>query len=90
MPGAIVSAVGGRTVTGTTDARGRCTLPALPAGDYLVRVHRSGFSVATSLIVRVTPGDVAAHSVVLRPLGVESESSGAGVLAAGLAPSGTA
>jgi hypothetical protein len=89
VPGAIVSAVGSRTLTATTDARGRCTLPALPAGEYLVRVHRAGFTVANSLIVRVTPGDVAAHSVVLRPIGVETESSGT-VLAAGLTPAGTA
>src|SRR6187200_498375 len=43
VSGAIVSAVGGRTLTGTTDAKGRCTLAELPAGEYLVRVHRAGF-----------------------------------------------
>src|SRR4051794_24593076 len=90
VPGAIVSAVGGRTVTATTDARGRCTLPALPAGDYLVGVHRSGFIVASSLLVKVTPGDVSAHSIVLRPVGADpSAGAGAGVLAAGIVPAGT-
>ena len=91
VPGAIVSAVGGRTVTATTDARGRCTLPALPAGDYLVRVHRTGFIVASSLLVKVTPGDVSAHSIVLRPVGADTSAGAApGVLAAGIVPAGTA
>ena len=47
VSGAIVSAVGGRTLTGTTDAKGRCTLAELPAGEYLVRVHRAGFGTPT-------------------------------------------
>ena len=34
VSGAIVSAVGGRTLAGTTDAKGRCTLAELPAGEY--------------------------------------------------------
>jgi hypothetical protein len=66
IPGAIVSAVGSRTVTGTTDGSGRCTLQALPAGEYLVRVHRAGYSVAHSLIVRVRPGLDTSRSFVLR------------------------
>ena len=56
VSGAIVSAVGGRTLTGTTDAKGRCTLAELPAGEYLVRVHRAGFGAPHSLVVRVTAG----------------------------------
>jgi hypothetical protein len=83
VPGAVVSAVGGRTVTATTDDRGRCTLGALPAGDYLVRVHRSGFSVGNSRIVKVSAGDTAAHAAVLTPLGAEGAPR---VLAAGFAP----
>ena len=77
VPGAIVSAVGGRTVTAMTDARGRCTLPALPAGEYLVRVHRSGFTVGNSLIVKVGAGDIAAHTVVLTPLGQDGAAADA-------------
>ncbi len=65
VSGAIVSAVGGRTLTGTTDAKGRCTLAELPAGEYLVRVHRAGFGTSHSLIVHVTAGTEAAHDVVL-------------------------
>jgi hypothetical protein len=87
VPGAIVSAVGGRTVTATTDARGHCTLGALPAGEYLVRVHRSGFNVGNSLTVKVGAGHTAAHSVVLKPLGVDGEPR---LLAAGFVPAGTA
>ena len=68
VSGAIVSAVGGRTLAGTTDAKGRCTLAELPAGEYLVRVHRAGFGTANSLVVRVTAGAAASHDVVLTPL----------------------
>jgi hypothetical protein len=67
VAGAIVSAVGSRTVTGTTDGSGRCTLDALPAGEYLVRVHRAGYTVGHSLIVRVRPGLETSRSFVLRP-----------------------
>jgi hypothetical protein len=66
IAGAIVSAVGGRTVTGTTDISGRCTFEALPAGEYLVRVHRAGFSVGHSLVIRVRPGLETSRSFVLR------------------------
>ena len=66
IAGAIVSAVGSRTVTGTTDGTGRCTLPALPAGEYLVRVHRAGYSVGHSLVVRVRPGLDTSRAFVLR------------------------
>lgn len=51
LAGAVVSAVGRRIVTGVTDEAGRCEFDALPAGDYLVRVHRDGFVPATSLLV---------------------------------------
>ena len=64
VSGAIVSAVGGRTLIGTTDAKGRCTLAA-PGRRVLVRVHRAGFGTSHSLIVHVTAGTEAAHDVVL-------------------------
>lgn len=67
VAGAIVSAVGTRTVTALTDAGGRCTL-AVPPGDYLVRVHRAGFSLGNSVMVRVGAGSTAPHSAVLRPV----------------------
>jgi hypothetical protein len=74
VAGAIVSAVGGRTVTGTTDVSGRCTFESLPAGEYLVRVHRRGFSVGNSLVMRVRPGHDTARSFVLRRTGRDTES----------------
>jgi hypothetical protein len=66
VAGAIVSAVGGRTMTALTDASGHCTLRSLPPGDYVVRVHRVGFIVGNSLVVRVKPGATASHEAVLR------------------------
>jgi hypothetical protein len=66
VAGAIVSAVGRRTVTGTTDVSGRCTINELPAGEYLVRVHRAGYSVGHSLVIRVRPGLETSRSFVLR------------------------
>src|ERR687898_2430995 len=85
VSGAIVSAVGGRTLAGTTDAKGRCTLAELPAGEYLVRVHRAGFGTANSLVVRVTAGGAASHDVVLKPLrGSAPDRAGSQVLAAGV------
>jgi hypothetical protein len=68
VSGAIVSAVGGRTITGTTDAKGRCTLQELPAGEYLVRVHRAGFGAPNSLLVRVTAGGAMSRDFVLPAL----------------------
>jgi len=68
VPGAIVSAVGHRTVTGTTDVTGRCTLEALPPGEYLVRVHRAGFDAAHSRVLRIRTGGQTSQSFTLRPI----------------------
>jgi hypothetical protein len=94
VAGAIVSAVGTRIASGTTDASGRCTIAALPPGKYLVRVHRTGFTVANSRVLRVTSGQVVTHDVVLTPLSLdrllaeESETDRA-LFAAGLVPAAT-
>jgi hypothetical protein len=90
VSGAIVSAVGGRTLAGTTDAKGRCTLAELPAGEYLVRVHRAGFGTANSLVVRVTAGTAASHDVVLKPLRgtAPDRAAAAAILAAGFSSAG--
>ena len=89
VSGAIVSAVGGRTLAGTTDATGRCTLAELPAGEYLVRVHRAGFGTANSLVVRGTAGAAAAYDVVLTPLrGTPPDGAAAAILAAGFSTGG--
>jgi hypothetical protein len=94
VSGAIVSAVGTRIASGTTDANGRCTIAALPPGKYLVRVHRAGFTVANSRVLRVTSGHVIMHDVVLTPVSLdrllteEAEAERA-LFAAGLVPAGT-
>jgi hypothetical protein len=67
IAGALVSAVGTRTHVGLTNADGRYTFSALPAGDYLVRVHRAGFGTGHSRVLRVRPGGVTSHAFVLHP-----------------------
>ncbi len=67
LPSAIVSVVGRRIVTSLTDDLGRCTFGSLPAGDYLVRVHRSGYVSSSSLIVLAGPGANTTWSFVLKP-----------------------
>ncbi len=64
---AIVTAVGKRIATGVTDKVGRCELSSLPAGDYLVRVHRAGYLSARSLVVLATPGVGTTWSFLLKP-----------------------
>lgn len=66
VAGAIVSAVGRRIVTSVTDDEGRCVFNALPAGDYLVRVHRTGFVSTSSLLVLAGPGANTTWSFVLK------------------------
>ena len=66
LPGAIVSAVGRRIVTSVTDDEGRCVFSALPAGDYLVRVHRTGYVSTSSLLVLAGPGANTTWSFVLK------------------------
>lgn len=66
LVGAVVSAVGRRIVTGVTDETGRCAFSALPAGDYLVRVHRAGYVSSTSLIVLAGNGASTTWSFVLK------------------------
>ncbi|MBK5298567.1 MAG: carboxypeptidase regulatory-like domain-containing protein, partial [Vicinamibacteria bacterium] len=66
LPGAIVSAVGRRIVTSVTDDQGRCVFSALPAGDYLVRVHRTGYVSTSSLLVLAGPGANTTWSFVLK------------------------
>jgi hypothetical protein len=67
LEGAIVSAVGRRIVTSVTDELGRCSFSALPAGDYLVRVHRAGYVSTSSLIVLAGAGASTTWSFVLKP-----------------------
>jgi hypothetical protein len=67
LEGAIVSAVGRRIVTSVTDELGRCSFNALPAGDYLVRVHRAGYGSTSTLIVLAGTGASTTWSFILKP-----------------------
>ena len=78
LAGAIVSAVGRRIVTSVTDEQGRCVFSALPAGDYLVRVHRTGYVSTSSLLVLAGPGANSTWSFVLKtqsPRAINSRTS---------------
>ena len=66
VAGAVVSVVGRRIATGITDQSGKCMLDSLPPGDYLVRVHRTGYMPASSQLVLAAPGVGTAWSFVLK------------------------
>jgi hypothetical protein len=53
LGGAMVSVVGVTLASTVTDAQGRYSLNQLPAGDYLVRAHLSGFAASSGALVRV-------------------------------------
>ena len=61
----IVTVVGRRVVVGVTDSNGKCVFSSLPAGDYLVRVHRPGFVSASSLLVLGGPNAGTSWSFVM-------------------------
>jgi hypothetical protein len=91
---AVVSAIGRRIVTGVTDQEGRCVFTSLPAGDYLVRVHRPGFVSSSSLLVLAGPGVSTTWSFVLKaqPTTIASakEPRQPAVMTAGFVGSGSA
>ena len=66
VAGAIVSVVGRRIATGTTDQSGKCLFVSLPPGDYLVRVQRPGYVPASSQLVLAAAGVGTAWSFVLK------------------------
>ena len=66
VEGAVVSALGGATAFAVTDKAGQYRLTDLPAGPYVVRAHRDGFSGARSTLVNVRPAAKAPSSFTLR------------------------
>ncbi len=60
LAGAMVSALGTTMATTVTDANGRFALEKLPAGDYTLRAHLSGFAASRRENVRVgvTPASI--------------------------------
>jgi hypothetical protein len=53
LAGAMVSALGVTIATSVTDERGHFAIGALPAGEYIVRAHMSGFAASPRQMVRV-------------------------------------
>src|SRR5687768_7000782 len=53
LRGAMISMLGVTMATTVTDDAGRFTLDALPAGDYILRAHMSGFAASPRQLVRV-------------------------------------
>lgn len=66
VEGAVVSALGGATAFAVTDSAGQYRLADLPAGPYVMRVHRDGFSSSRSTLVNVRPAQKAPSSFTLR------------------------
>ena len=52
--GALVSAIGVMMASAVTDQSGRFAIDALPAGEYMVRAHLTGFAASRREAVRVT------------------------------------
>jgi hypothetical protein len=68
LAGAIVSALGVTTAMATTDARGRFVIQPLAAGDYVLRVHLSGFVASRREGVRVGPSAVEVAKIQMHRL----------------------
>src|SRR5512141_2661739 len=60
LSGAMVSALGATTAMALTDVHGRFVIHSLPAGEYILRVHMTGFTSSRRDSVRVgaTTADV--------------------------------
>jgi hypothetical protein len=65
VKGAVVSALGSSTVFSVTDDEGRFSFRNLPAGPYLVRVHRQGYVPARARVIDVRAGNRTTHSLTL-------------------------
>jgi hypothetical protein len=96
LPGATVSAVGQQFASAVTDERGAFALSSLPAGEYVLQAHMSGFTGSRRETVHVGAGFSAHQRFFLRRLESAVGTSGTGpvlarpIIAAGFAlPSGT-
>jgi len=76
LGGALVSALGAMTAMAITDAAGRFSLPALPAGEYSVRAHLTGFAASRRENVRVGTGAPESFRLQLRRLEAPVATSG--------------
>jgi TonB dependent receptor/Carboxypeptidase regulatory-like domain len=77
LPGAMVSMLGVTMVATVADDAGHFTLEALPAGEYILRAHKNGFSASPRQLVRVGTG-ATVFKLQLRRLDAVVATSGSG------------
>lgn len=66
VAGAMVSALGATTAMAITDVRGRFLIQALPPGEYVLRVHMTGFASSRHDAVRVGTAPSVVDRIELR------------------------
>lgn len=76
VPGARVTAIGATMAMAFTDRDGRFVTETLPAGEYVVRAHRAGFSASKRTIVRVGGAPASAPQLEVRRLDAPTGTSG--------------
>jgi hypothetical protein len=85
LAGAMVSALGATTALAVTDTHGRFELTSLPPGDYMLRVHLTGFVSTRRDFVRVGTTPALVDRIELRRLDGSTPPLGARpIMAAGL------
>jgi hypothetical protein len=68
LAGAMVSALGEMMAMAVTDKDGRFLMESLPAGEYTLRAHLSGFAASSRAKARVVASQSAVHRLQLRRL----------------------
>ncbi len=76
IAGARVMATGATMALAFTDKSGRFRTEALPAGEYIIRAHRSGFIASKREVVRVAGSIATAPQLHMRRLEVPTGTSG--------------
>ena len=74
--GALVSAIGVMMSSAVTDQAGRFAIESLPAGDYVVRAHLTGFTASRRESVRVTGAVAVVPQLQMRRLDQVTGTSG--------------
>ncbi len=89
LAGALVAALGATSAMATTDASGRFVIQPLAAGNYVLRVHLSGFATMRREGVLVGPAAVEVAKIQMHRLGESVPLSARPILTAGVSlPSG--
>lgn len=76
VAGASVTAIGVTMALALTDAAGRFVTETLPAGEYVLRAHRTGFAASKREIVRVGAAEATAPKLLMRRLDDSTGTSG--------------